>query len=203
MELVLASNNPHKLAEARRILPGITILTPAELGVKYAYRERGSTFAANALGKARHLQRLVGRPTLADDSGLVVTALGGEPGVRSARYGPPGARLDDAGRTRYLPGAGWPVRAHRAAAFVCCAALALDHHRLLVVQEAVSGVISDQPRGGGGFGYDPVFLLPDYGRTLAELSSAEKDAVSHRGRALRRCRILLESGAAAQQAGQE
>ena len=202
MELVFASNNPHKVTEARRILTGITLLTPAELGVKFAYRERGSTFAANALGKARHLHRLVGRPTLADDSGLAVTALGDEPGVRSARYGPPGARLDDAGRTRYLL-ARLAGERRRAAAFVCCAALVLDHHRLLLVQEAVSGVISDQPRGAGGFGYDPVFLLPAYGRTLAELNPAEKDAVSHRGRALRRCRALLDSGAAAQQAGQE
>jgi XTP/dITP diphosphohydrolase len=202
MELVFASNNPHKAGEVRRILHGITVRTPADLGLTFAFEENGPTFHENALGKARHLYRMLGRPVLADDSGLAVDALGGAPGVRSARFGPPGVRLDDAGRTRHLLEllAG---EEHRAAAFVCCVALVLDDRRLLLVQETVAGAISDHPRGANGFGYDPVFLLPAQGRTMAELSPAEKDALSHRGRALRRCRALLESDAAAQQTGEE
>ena len=192
MQLVLASNNPHKVDEVRRILQGITVRTPAELGVRFSYEETGSSYDRNALGKARHLYRLLGVPTLADDSGLAVAALGGAPGVRSARFAPPGAQLDDAGRCAYLlsllGGAG-----DRSAAFICCLALILDRHRLLLVQEAVAGEISETARGEHGFGYDPVFLLPHLGgRTMAELSAVEKDRISHRGRALRRARAVLE-----------
>ena len=190
MELVLASNNPHKVTEVRRILNGIAVRTPAELGVSFAFEETGSTYDQNALGKARHLHGLIGMPTLADDSGLAVAALGGAPGVRSARFAPPGAELDDAGRCAYLlsllHGA-----AHRSAAFICCIAIVLDAQRLLLVQERVAGRIAQQPRGARGFGYDPVFLVGDGGRTMAELSDAEKDRVSHRGRALRRAGALL------------
>ncbi len=192
MELALASGNPHKVAEVRRILPGIKVRTPAECGVRFSFRETGSTYDRNALGKARHLYRLLGVPTLADDSGLAVDALDGAPGVRSARFGPPGAQLDDAGRCAYLLSL-LPAAAPRAAAFVCCLALILDPHRLLVVQEAVRGEIAGAPRGEHGFGYDPLFLLPSLGRTMAELSDRDKDRVSHRGRALRRLRALLET----------
>ena len=192
MELALASGNPHKVAEVRRILPGITVRTPTECGVRFSYRETGSTYDRNALGKARHLYRLLRVPTLADDSGLAVDALDGAPGVRSARFGPPGAQLDDAGRCAYLLSL-LPAAAPRAAAFVCCLALILDPHRLLVVQEAVRGEIAGAPRGEHGFGYDPLFLLPSLGRTMAELSDRDKDRVSHRGRALRRLRALLET----------
>ena len=138
MELVLASNNPHKVTEVRRILAGIAVRTPAELGISFAFEETGSTYEHNALGKARHLHGLIGMPTLADDSGLAVAALGGAPGVRSARFGPPGAALDDAGRCAYLlsllGGA-----ADRSAAFICCIAVVLDARRLLLVQDAVAG----------------------------------------------------------------
>lgn len=192
MELVLASGNPHKVAEVRRILPDITVRTPAECGVRFSYRETGSTYDRNALGKARHLYRLLGVPTIADDSGLAVDALGGAPGVRSARFAPPGAQLDDAGRCAYLLSL-LPAAAPRSAAFICCLALVLDPHRLLLVQEAVRGEIAAAARGEHGFGYDPLFLLPSLGRTMAELSAGEKDRISHRGRALRRARALLEA----------
>jgi XTP/dITP diphosphohydrolase len=192
MELVLASNNPHKVAEVRRILHGIAVRTPAELGVQFSFDETGSSYDENALGKARHLYRLVGVPTLADDSGLTVAALGGAPGIRSARFAPPGTQLDDAGRCAYLLSL-MGSAGDRSAAFICCLALILDAHRLLLVQEAVSGEITAEARGTQGFGYDPVFLLPRFGRTMAELSGIEKDRVSHRGRALRRARRLLEA----------
>ena len=192
MELVLASNNPHKVAEVRRILHGIAVRTPAELGVQFSFDETGSSYDENALGKARHLYRLLGVPTLADDSGLAVAALGGAPGIRSARFAPPGTQLDDAGRCAYLLSL-MGSAGDRSAAFICCLALILDAHRLLLVQEAVSGKIAAEARGTQGFGYDPVFLLPRLGRTMAELSGIEKDRVSHRGRALRRARGLLEA----------
>ena len=192
MELVLASNNPHKVAEVRRILHGIAVRTPAELGVQFSFDETGSSYDENALGKARHLYRLLGVPTLADDSGLAVAALGGAPGIRSARFAPPGTQLDDAGRCAYLLSLVGSA-GDRSAAFICCLALILDAHRLLLVQEAVSGEITAEARGTQGFGYDPVFLLPRLGRTMAELSGIEKDRVSHRGRALRRARGLLEA----------
>ena len=194
MELVLASNNPHKVTEVRRILVGVAVRTPAEVGVSFAFEETGSTYEQNALGKARHLHGLIGMPTLADDSGLAVAALGGAPGVRSARFGPPGAALDDAGRCAYLlsllHGA---AAADRSAAFICCIAVVLDARRLLLVQEAVAGRIARQPRGTHGFGYDPVFLVGGDGdeRTMAELTAADKDRLSHRGRALRRIAALL------------
>ena len=190
MELVLASNNSHKLTEVRRTLAGIAIRTPAELGVEFAFEENGSTYDQNALGKARHLHALTGLATIADDSGLAVQALGGAPGVRSARFAPAGEVLDDAGRCTYLlsllGGAG-----DRSAAFICCIAVVLDAQRLLLVQETLAGYISARPRGAHGFGYDPVFLVGDSGRTMAELSGAEKDRLSHRGQALRRVRALL------------
>ena len=191
MELVLASNNPHKVIEVRRILRGITVRTPGELGVRFAFDETGSTYDQNALGKARHLHHLIGAPTLADDSGLAVRALGGAPGVRSARFAPPGRQLDDAGRCAYLLSL-LDAAADRSAAFICCIAVVVDGQRLLLVQEAVRGEITTSPRGRHGFGYDPVFLLPPTGRTMAELSTADKDRFSHRGRALRRSRPLVE-----------
>ena len=156
----------------------------------FGFEETATTYDENALGKARHLYGLTGMPTLADDSGLSVAALGGAPGVRSARFAPAGEVLDDAGRCSYLlsllRGA-----ADRSAAFICCIAIVLDSERLLLVQEAVAGTIAPHPRGAGGFGYDPLFVVAGGGRTMAELSAAEKDRVSHRGRALRRCRALL------------
>ena len=192
MELVLASNNRHKMTEVRRILGAreLTIRTPAELGVTFSYDETGSSYDQNALGKARHLFSLVQRPIIADDSGLAVAALNGAPGVRSARFGPPGAVLDDSGRTAYLLSL-LEGETQRDAAFVCCVAVILDQHRMVMVQESVAGQITVEARGAAGFGYDPVFLVPELGRTMAELQPEEKDAVSHRGRALRRCRTLL------------
>ena len=192
MELILASNNPHKVTEVRRILGDVAVRTPDELGVAFAFEETGATYDQNALGKARHLHSLIGVPTLADDSGLAVAALGGKPGVRSARFAPRGATLDDAGRCAYLLSLLRGAR-DRSAAFICCVAVVLDARRLLLVQEAVEGQIATQPRGAHGFGYDPVFLVGGGHRTMAELSAAEKDRASHRGHALRRVRALLPS----------
>lgn len=200
MTLLLASTNAGKVREFRRVLPEVQVLTPADRGLPFAYDERGATFLDNALGKARHLFAMTGRAAVADDSGLVVPALGGAPGVRSARYG---GDLTQERRNLLLLDA-LAGAADRSARFVCCVAVMLADHRLLVVQETVEGSIISAPRGAGGFGYDPIFRPLGAGKTFAEMDGAAKDAISHRGRALRRLRgVLLDSMSHAERAGRQ
>jgi len=191
-ELLLASNNEHKRREFTRLFPGVQILEPRDVGIGFEFPENGATFFANAHGKAEALFRLAGRPVIADDSGLCVDALGGEPGILSARYGSaPGAPpLEAPRRNRYLLERMSDIR-ERAAHFVCCLVVLLGADRFFAAQETVSGTITHEPRGINGFGYDPLFLLPALGRTMAEISDAQKDRLSHRGRAARRIRELL------------
>ncbi len=190
-ELVVATNNAHKIRELTRLFPGVRLRTPAELGIAFEFEETGSTYLDNALGKALHLHAQVGRPVLADDSGLEVPALGGEPGIRSSRYGsqPGGAKLTDAERCRLLLARAEDL-ADRSCFFVCCMALVLEPSRFLTAQEVLRGQLARAPRGSGGFGYDPIVYVPRCGRTVAELSDREKDRLSHRGRAARRVRAL-------------
>ncbi len=190
MTLLLASTNAGKVREFRRVLPELQVLTPLDRGLTFRYEERGATFIDNALGKARHLFAKTGVATVADDSGLVVPALDGAPGVRSARYG--GDVTQERRNLLLLDAlAGAPDRSAR---FVCCLAVMLDEHRLLIVQETVEGSVISAPRGAGGFGYDPIFRPHGAGETFAEMDDDAKDAISHRGRALRRMRrVLLES----------
>jgi XTP/dITP diphosphohydrolase len=196
-ELLLASNNDHKRREFTRLFPGVKILVPRDLGIELDVPEDGQTFFANAHGKAAALQLLAGRPVIADDSGLCVDALGGEPGIYSARYGSrPGEEpLEAPRRNRYLLERMNGME-ERAAHFVCCLVLLFSGDRFLAAQETVSGVITHEPRGTHGFGYDPLFLLPGLGQTMAELPDAEKDRLSHRGRAARRMRELLAGAGA-------
>lgn len=183
--LLVASNNLHKVEEFRRILTplGFAVVTPAELGVAIDVEETGTTFEENALLKARAFHDASGIAAVADDSGLVVDALGGQPGVFSARYGGPG--LDDQGRVdlllRNLEGVPLAVRAAR---FVSAIALVADRGEW-VFDGVVEGEIAMEPRGKNGFGYDPVFIYPPFGMTFGEAESSAKDRVSHRGRALR------------------
>lgn len=192
IQLVLATNNEHKFAEFSRLLPGVRLLLPRDIGIRFDFQENGSTFFENARGKAVALFRQTGRPVLADDSGLCVRALGGGPGILSNRYGalPDGRSLETGKRNEYLlkklAGA-----SDRAAFFVCCLVLQSNEDRFVVVQETVHGTITEEPRGKNGFGYDPVFLLPRLGRTLAELPDEQKDGVSHRGRAARKLAASL------------
>jgi XTP/dITP diphosphohydrolase len=191
-ELLLASNNEHKHLEFTRLFPGVRILLPREIGVTFDHPEDGATFLANALGKAGALYAIARRPVIGDDSGLCVDSLGGAPGVHSARYGSGGGgRLGAVERNALLlerlAGA-----VDRRAHFVCCLALWIDADRFVVVQETVPGEIALEARGVHGFGYDPLFLLPDRGLTIAELPDDEKDLVSHRGRAARRLRAMLD-----------
>ncbi len=194
----MASTNAGKMREFRRVLPEVQVLTPHDRGLTFRYEERGATFIDNALGKARHLFAKTGVATVADDSGLVVPALDGAPGVRSARYG---GDITQQRRNLLLLDA-LAGAFDRSARFVCCLAVVLAEHRLLVVQETVEGSVISAPRGAGGFGYDPIFRPRGAGETFAEMDDDAKDAISHRGRALRRMRrVLLESMTDEDQAG--
>lgn len=194
--LVLASHNPGKLSELRELLADTPwqLRGAAEFGLGEP-DEDASTFVENALIKARHAARATGLPALADDSGLVVDALGGAPGVVSARYAGAGAG-DEANMRKLLAAAEGLEGAARACRFVCVIVL-LRHAAdpMPVIAEGVwQGRLLRVPRGHGGFGYDPVFLDPATGRSAAELAPAQKNAVSHRGQALALLRARLGSG---------
>ena len=193
-EFVLASNNEHKFAEFSRLFPSLRIFLPREVGVALDFEENGRTFFDNAHGKALALFGKTRRPVLADDSGLCVRALEGEPGILSNRYGagPDGKSLETTRRNAYLLERLRGVT-DRAAFFVCCLVCLFDEERFIVVQETVHGTITEEPRGKNGFGYDPLFLVPRLGKTLAELPDEQKDDVSHRGRAARRLAASLSA----------
>jgi len=184
-KIVLASGNVDKLREIERILADLDVEVAAqsEFGVGDA-DETGATFVENALIKARHAAVATGLPALADDSGLVVEALGGRPGVHSARYSGAGA-TDDSNIDKLLDELRSVPTGDRAAAFRCCACFVTpDDTSSLIAEGSWEGVILRQRRGTDGFGYDPVFLDPECGRTAAELGPEQKNARSHRGKAL-------------------
>ena len=199
MEIVLASGNPHKRRELVEILDSHTIRLPSDLGVSFAYEEVGTTYLENAVGKAEALHRQIGRPVLADDSGISVPALGGAPGVFSARYGANASEeeLDDVGRYELLLENMRGV-ADRRAFYVCCMVLVLEEYRMFICQETLHGEIALSPVGSGGFGYDPIFLLPERGVTVAQISAAEKHEISHRGKAGKRIAEILTALAKAE-----
>lgn len=184
-KLVLASSNAGKLAELRALLGGgFNLHAQSEFGVADA-EETASSFVENALLKARHAARATGLPALGDDSGLVVDALDGAPGLYSARYG--GVHGDAARNIdRLLRELQGVPEARRGARFHCVLVLlrSADDPQPLIAEGVWEGRILDLPRGGGGFGYDPVFLDPDHGCSAAELDPALKNRISHRGRAL-------------------
>jgi XTP/dITP diphosphohydrolase len=193
MELFVATGNPHKLIELGPALPGHTLRLPSDAGIEsFEVAEDGSSFLENAVKKAKALFSIVGEPSLADDSGLVVRALDGAPGVLSARYGSAGGshRLEAAERNAYLL-ANMAGKEDRSCAFVCCLVLVLSEERLFAVQEACSGILLSEPIGSGGFGYDPVVYLPQLGKSVAQLSVHEKNRLSHRGRACARLAALM------------
>ena len=184
MRFVLATHNPGKLREMGEILKdfGIEVVSPKDLGITVDVEETGSTFAENAMLKAKAICKAADLPAIADDSGLCVDALNGAPGVYSARYG--GEGLDDRGRYMLLLSSlrGAPTRA---AHFACAVACAFPNGDTLTADGRCDGSIAYAPLGEGGFGYDPVFLLPGTGKTFGQLTQEEKSAVSHRGRALK------------------
>lgn len=187
MKVVLASHNPHKLVEIREILQplGIDVVLESELGVAVEVEETGTTFAENAYLKAKAVMEATGLPALADDSGIAVKALGGAPGIYSARYGGD-PTLDDWGRLQLLlQNTAQVPDGQRQAKFVAAIALVYPDGQQIAVQGEVHGELLRQPVGEGGFGYDPIFYYPPAGKSFAQLTAEEKNQVSHRARALR------------------
>jgi len=190
--LVVATRNRGKLEELTALLSGLRVVVCGLDGYPDApqVEETGSTFAENARLKALTAADATGHMALADDSGLAVAALGGQPGVMSARYAGEGASYEDLCRKLLVELEGVPPD-QRGARFLCVVALARPGEVLWTVEGACEGRITESTRGRGGFGYDPVFFYPPLGRTFAELTREEKNAVSHRGRALRKAREKL------------
>jgi len=191
MPLLVATNNPGKLREFRTLLEGIPIVGPADLNLELEVEEDGCTFAANATLKATAFARAANCITLADDSGLEVDVLDGAPGVYSARFGTPD--LDDRGRYQLLLEQlrKYPEPSQRTARFRCCIVAAAPDGRTCRAQGACEGIIAPAPAGDDGFGYDPIFYLPDCDMTAAQISPELKNRLSHRGAALRAIRPLL------------
>ena len=189
--LVLATQNAGKIAEIRQILAGIDlrVVSLEDYPDIAEIVEDGHTFAENAVKKAVTVALATGELALADDSGLVVDALDGRPGVQSARYGP----TSEARNEKLLGELKGVEPQRRTARFVCVAALADPEGRAVTREGAVEGRIAESPSGAGGFGYDPVFHLPARNCTMAEISREEKNAISHRGKAFRAIREVLEN----------
>jgi XTP/dITP diphosphohydrolase len=188
-KLVIASNNPGKLCEFEKMLAplGIEVLTQSQLGISEA-EEPHRTFVENALAKARHVSRESGLPALADDSGICVEALGGAPGVQSARYAGDNPKSDRRNNDKLLQDMQGVT--DRRAHYYCVLVLVrhADDPQPVIAEGEWWGEIAHEERGDGGFGYDPMFWLPDQGRMSAELTHDEKEQISHRAKALK---ILL------------
>ena len=187
MKVVLASKNPHKLVEISKITErfGFQLVLQSELGVDIDVEETGTTFEENSLLKAEAVMRATGLPALADDSGIAVDALNGEPGIYSARYGFDES-LDDWGRlllllknTEHVPDG------QRQAQFVCVISFVTPEGKVIQARGEIHGELTREPAGENGFGYDPIFYYPPLGKTTAELSPEEKNEVSHRANALK------------------
>jgi XTP/dITP diphosphohydrolase len=192
MRLFLASSNIGKLREYVELArgSGVTIELLPRFGEFPSFEESAPTFAENSVGKALHYSRFTDEAVLADDSGLVVPVLDGAPGVFSARYAGSGA--SDADRVqKLLREMRGKDGAERRARFVCVTAVARAGRAIAVVSDLARGVITEGPRGAGGFGYDPIFLFEELGRTYAELTPAEKNAYSHRGKSFSKLLYML------------
>jgi XTP/dITP diphosphohydrolase len=193
VKLLIATHNPGKAKEYRALLTGLPLeLTyPAQEGLNIEVAETGESFAENAGLKAIAYAKASGLLTLADDSGLEVDALGGEPGIRSARYAGKGASDEE----RYqlllekLQGVPWEERTAR---FRCVIAVATPQGQIYTAEGSCEGIIAFAPKGEHGFGYDPVFYFPEYGMTMAELPPETKNKISHRARAAQKAREILE-----------
>lgn len=185
MDLYVASGNRHKKQEIAEILPDFNIILPEEKNLSFNPEENGSSFFENAFIKAKSLYEITNQPALADDSGICVDALDGEPGIFSARFGSEnGEKLTDADRNNYLLRKMKGIK-NRTCRFVCCIVLYGGENRFISVQETLEGILLEKARGKNGFGYDPLVFLPGKGKSVAELSGEEKNLLSHRGKAVR------------------
>ncbi|HLH62995.1 MAG TPA: XTP/dITP diphosphatase [Ktedonobacteraceae bacterium] len=192
-DLLLATTNVHKLEEFRAMCADLPyrLLSLQDIQLHMDVEETGSTFAENAELKARAYAEASGLLTLADDSGLEIDALGGAPGVFSARFAGRDTSYQERFRLILERLEGLPLE-QRGARFRCVIALAEPSGYTRIVEGAIEGVIADEPRGANGFGYDPIFLVPELGKTTAELEPGDKNRISHRGRAAQLARILLK-----------
>ena len=187
MKMVLASKNPHKLVEIQKIVErfDIQLVLESELGVDIDVEETGTTFEENSLLKAKAVMEATGLPALADDSGIAVDALNGAPGVYSARYGFDDT-LDDWGRLQLLLKNTENVpNGQRQAQFVCVITFVTPEGQVIQARGEVHGEVTREERGEGGFGYDPIFYYPPFGKTLAEVEPERKNEISHRAKALK------------------
>ena len=191
-ELLVATGNKGKLREFAELLKGVVdkVLSPADFPGFPEVEEDGETFEANAIKKALSAAIFTGRPVLADDSGLSVDYLGGRPGVHSARYAGEGASDGDNNALLLRELCGVPA-GRRAASFHCVIALCQPDGSCRTFDGALPGEILEAPRGADGFGYDPLFLVPEYGQTFSELPLKIKNAISHRGRAMQQLKAAL------------
>lgn len=216
MKIYLATGNKNKKREMSQILPQHTIVTPSDEGIDFNPIENGKTFYENSIIKAKTLYEIVRCPVIADDSGICVDALGGIPGIFSARYGgpefpqgkPDGSKTPQEEQNRFLIEslnsalAGGKIETSgfkngpRSAHYTCAMVLYLGADRVFVAQDTMEGTIVssiDEAAGSGGFGYDPIFFLPQYGKTSAQISAEEKNAISHRGKATRALVQLMKT----------
>jgi len=193
MRILIGTNNRHKIQEIQAILFEYELVTPAELALDFDVEEDGKTFEENAGKKAMFFCKESGLITIADDSGLEVECLDNAPGIYSHRYCPK-PHATDADRRQFLiknlldKPRPWRAR------FYCAAAIAVPGKPdILIAQGICPGEIIDEERGSGGFGYDPIFYIPELGKTFSELSESEKNNISHRGKAMEKVRVLLEN----------
>ena len=192
LKIYFASSNDHKKQEMMRLLNGVNITLPKEEAIAFDPVEDGNSFIENALIKAKDLYKKVNAPVLADDSGLVVDALDGRPGIHTSRYGDvDGKKLIQSEKNAKLLGE-MEGNGNRRARFVCALVLMVSNEKIYIIQETVEGYIAHSIRGEHGFGYDPLFLVEETGKSAAELSDSEKDKYSHRGRAVRKMNLIIE-----------
>ena len=186
MKVVLASKNPHKLVEISKITEkfGFQLVLQSELGVDIDVEETGTTFEENSFLKAEAVMKATGLPALADDSGIAVDALNGEPGIYSARYGFDESLNDWDRMMLLLKNTEQVPDGQRQAQFVCVITFVTPQGETIQARGEIHGELTREPRGENGFGYDPIFFYPPFGKTTAEVSPEEKNAVSHRGKAL-------------------
>ena len=200
MKLLVGTGNPGKVREFRELLDGLPVelVTPTDIGLDMEVEETGDTLEENALIKAQAYANAGGILTLADDSGLFVDALDGAPGVISARYGAPDAKSDEDRVALLLRNLADVPEGQRQAAFRCVIVIAEPGaDTVRIAKGELRGIIGQTPRGTNGFGYDPIFVVQEYGKTVAELDSETKNALSHRGRASRIARGIIADMAAA------
>ncbi len=215
-KIYIATGNMNKKRELSQLLSGYTIVTPSDEGISFDPDETGTTFYENSMIKARALWNIVHQPVIADDSGICVDALGGLPGIYSARYAgpdypkgrPDGTKIPQQEQNKFIIAQTNEVLAQknvntshfpngpRSCRYVCSMVLMLSPDRFFITQETMEGTLVpdiQDAAGTGGFGYDPLFFLPQYGKTTAQLSAEEKNAISHRGKALRAMVAIINS----------